>query len=44
MQTAENIINHVKDAYVWLADRVAAHPHATIAVYVVSLYLVWRFS
>ncbi len=37
MKTAEKIINHVKDGYLWLANKVSDHPHITIVVAVVYL-------
>jgi hypothetical protein len=40
MQTAEKIINTVKDAYLWLAQKVSDHPH--IVIVVAAVYLLVR--
>jgi len=40
MQTAEKIINHIKDAYLWVAEKVSEHPHVVIVAW--AAYALWR--
>ena len=44
MKTLENVCNHVKDGYLWCAEKVADHPHIVIAAWLFSIYLTWRFT